>query len=134
MKVLSVLIIILFLNIDTATYTYAATKFDNINVVKAPSLKLRIEKVLSDKSGTTSEEIKNKLTKLKEKLERYEALTQEEVEFIRGCELDIIKGKLGDAQFEEYCKLIEKREGDGEFTPPERYRLYELEKQLDDIR
>lgn len=57
-------------------------------------------------------------------------LSQEEREYIQECELNVIRKKLGDAQFEEYKKLIEKRSSGAEFQQPERFRLYELEKML----
>ena len=42
----------------------------------------------------------------------------------------MIRNKLGEEKFNEYCKLIEKRSSSAEFTQPERFRLYELEKEL----
>ena len=44
--------------------------------------------------------------------------------------LNMIRNKLGEEKFNEYCKLIEKRSSSAEFTQPERFRLYELEKEL----
>lgn len=134
MKVVSVIIITLFFNIDIFTQSNDTMEISRASNVVMPSGQTRIEKLLQDNSGTISENIKKELMRLKSKTEKFEVLTQEEVEYIRQCELDVIKAKLGEAQFEEYCKLITKREGNGEFLPPERYRLYELEKQLNDIR
>lgn len=134
MKVVSVLLITLFYNIDFVSDSRTIMNLTEINNITTPNSYSRIEKLLDDDSTIISEEVKTELMILKNKIEKFEALNQEEVEFIRQCELDVIRSKLGEAQFEEYCKLIEKREGDGEFLPPERYRLYELEKQLKDIR
>lgn len=134
MKVVSVLLITLFYNIDFVSDSRTIMNLTEINNITTPNSYSRIEKLLDDDSTIISEEVKTELMMLKNKIEKFEALNQEEVEFIRQCELDVIRSKLGEAQFEEYCKLIEKREGDGEFLPPERYRLYELEKQLKDIR
>ena len=39
----------------------------------------------------------------------------------------MIRNKLGEEKFNEYCKLIEK-DSSAEFTQPERFRLYELER------
>lgn len=133
-KVVSVLLITLIFNIDFLSDSRTVMNLIEINNVISPNNHSRIEKLLKYSSTTISKETKTELMALKNKLERFEALNQEEVEFIRQCELDVIRTKLGEQQFEEYCKLIEKREGDGEFLPPERYRLYELEKQLNDIR
>lgn len=134
MKVLLALMVTLFLNINGTGYSYNTIDVSEVQSVMTPNVGSRIERLLEDTSGTISEEVKNKLVTLEQKIKNYEVITQEELEFIRNCELDIIRSKLGDAQFEEYCKLIEKREGNGEFLPPERYRLYELEKQLNNIR
>ena len=71
-----------------------------------------------------------KLMNIINKLNKYVVLSQEEREYIRECELNVIRKKLGDAQFEEYKKLIEKRASGAEFQQPERFRLYELEKML----
>lgn len=133
-NVVSVLLIALFFNIGFPNYSCAAINIIEINKVTSPNVESRIERIINDKSPVITEEIKSDLMKLKQKIKNYEVITQEELEFIRNCELDIIRSKLGDAQFEEYCKLIEKREGNGEFLPPERYRLYELEKQLNSVR
>jgi hypothetical protein len=133
-KVVSVLLITLFFNIDFFSNSRTVMNLIEINDVISPNSHSRIEKLLKYNSAIISEETKRALIILKDKLERFEALNQEEVEFIRQCELNVIRTKLGEEQFEEYCKLIKKREGEGEFLPPERYRLYELEKQLKDIR
>lgn len=134
MKVVAVLIIGLLFNINILNSTYTTIDVYKINNSIVPNSHSRIERLIQDESSSVSEKTKTELIRLKEKIEKFEVLTQEEVEFIRQCELDVIRTKLGDAQFEEYCKLIEKREGDGEFLQPDRFRLYELEKQLNNIR
>lgn len=133
-KVVSVIMITLFLNIDIFTQSHVVTEMNTVDKVATPNEITRISNLMGDNSGTVSEESKKELRRLNDKLERFEALTQEEIEYIRQCELDVIKVKLGEAQFQEYCKLIEKREGNGEFLPPERFRLYEIEKQLGNIK
>ena len=77
-----------------------------------------------------SSEEKSNLNDIVIKLNKYNTLSQEEREYIRECQLSIIRKKLGDAQFEEYKKLIEKRSSGSEFQQEERFRLYELEKLL----
>ena len=67
---------------------------------------------------------------LRDETDANHTLSQEEREYIRECQLSIIRKKLGDAQFEEYKKLIEKRSSGSEFQQEERFRLYELEKLL----
>ena len=77
---------------------------------------------------TTQE--KEGLNEIINKLNKYRVLSQEERDYIQECELNVIRKKLGEAQFEEYRRLIEKRSSGAEFQQPERFRLYELEKML----
>ena len=52
----------------------------------------------------------------REKLLNYEILSQEEKDNLRECYLNMIRNKLGEEKFNEYCKLIEKRSNSEEFT------------------
>ena len=92
----------------------------------------KIEAFIEKNDDLISEEEKENLNQIISKLNKYMVLSQEEREYIQECELNVIRKKLGDAQFEEYKKLIiEKRKYLGaEFQQPERFRLYELEKML----
>ena len=72
----------------------------------------------------------NKINSIIKKELNYEILSQEEKDNLRECYLNMIRNKLGEEKFNEYCKLIEKRSSSAEFTQPERFRLYELEKEL----
>lgn len=90
----------------------------------------KIEAFIEKNDDLISEEEKENLNQIISKLNKYMVLSQEEREYIQECELNVIRKKLGDAQFEEYKKLIEKRASGAEFQQPERFRLYELEKML----
>jgi len=90
----------------------------------------KIESFIEKNNDLLSSEEKSNLNDIVIKLNKYNTLSQEEREYIRECELNVIRKKLGDAQFEEYKKLIEKRASGAEFQQPERFRLYELEKLL----
>lgn len=114
--------------------------FGNIFTYKSEAMKVspeelkRIDMLLNEKSEYVHEADKEILEKYKEKLKSYEVLSQEEKDYLRECYLNMIRNKLGEEEFSEYCKLIEKRSGKGEFTQPERFRLYELEKELRECR
>lgn len=116
---LSMIIIILNLNM-----------FINKAYAFSPEEGKKIEQFIEKNNSLISEEEKKNLNEIISKLNKYMALSQEEREYIQECELNIIRKKLGDAQFEEYKKLIEKRSSDAEFQQPDRFRLYELEKML----
>ena len=90
----------------------------------------KIERFIKKNNDLISAEEKENLNEIILKLNKYMVLSQEEREYIQECELNVIRKKLGDAQFEEYKKLIEKRASGAEFQQPERFRLYELEKLL----
>ena len=90
----------------------------------------KIERFIEKNNDLLSSEEKSNLNDIVIKLNKYNTLSQEEREYIRECQLSIIRKKLGDAQFEEYKKLIEKRSSGSEFQQEERFRLYELEKLL----
>ncbi len=116
---LSMIIIILSLNM-----------FINKAYAFSPEEGKKIEQFIEKNNSLISEEEKKNLNEIISKLNKYMALSQEEREYIQECELNIIRKKLGDAQFEEYKTLIEKRSSDAEFQQPDRFRLYELEKML----
>ena len=90
----------------------------------------KIERFIEKNNDLLSSEEKSNLNDIVIKLNKYNTLSQEEREYIRECQLSIIRKKLGDAQFVEYKKLIEKRSSGSEFQQEERFRLYELEKLL----
>ena len=90
----------------------------------------KIERFIEKNNDLLSSEEKSNLNDIVIKLNKYNTLSQEEREYIRECQLSIIRKKLVDAQFEEYKKLIEKRSSGSEFQQEERFRLYELEKLL----
>ena len=97
---------------------------------KTPEEAERIEMLLKESDAYVHDEDKKVLEGYREKLLNYEILTQEEKDYLRECYLNMIRNKLGEEKFNEYCKLIEKRSSSAEFTQPERFRLYELEKEL----
>lgn len=68
----------------------------------------KIERFIEKNNDLLSSEEKSNLNDIVIKLNKYNTLSQEEREYIRECQLSIIRKKLGDAQFEEYKKLIEK--------------------------
>ena len=110
----------------------------NGNIVKANVIKHIIVSIYKEadeidkliEESNLSSIYKDELVRLKEKIHNDIVLTQEEVDFIRECRIEIIKDKLGEELFKRYCQLIEIREGDGEFTQEQRYELYEIEKIL----
>ena len=73
---------------------------------------------------------REELSRLKEKMDNDMILEQEELDFIRECRIELIRDKLGEQLFERYCKLMEIKESDVEFTQEDRYELYEIEKLL----
>lgn len=121
---------------NTVLCIMAIILFINFLVVKANALILspeeaeRIEMLLKESDAYVHDEDKKVLEGYREKLLNYEILSQEEKDNLRECYLNMIRNKLGEEKFNEYCKLIEKRSSSAEFTQPERFRLYELEKEL----
>ena len=121
---------------NTVLCIMAIILFINFLVFKANALILspeeaeRIEMLLKESDAYVHDEDKKVLEGYREKLLNYEILTQEEKDYLRECYLNMIRNKLGEEKFNEYCKLIEKRSISAEFTQPERFRLYELEKEL----
>ena len=121
---------------NTFLYIMVIILFINFLVFKANALILspeeaeRIEMLLKESDAYVHDEDKKVLEGYREKLLNYEILTQEEKDYLRECYLNMIRNKLGEEKFNEYCKLIEKRSSSAEFTQPERFRLYELEKEL----
>lgn len=110
--------------------SYASLKFEKgFNIVSPKELN-ELDSFLEKNTDNISIENKDELVKIRNKMENYIALSQEERDFIRQCELDVIRSKIGDARFEQYIKLIEKRESDAEFSQDERYQLYQIEKEL----
>ncbi|CUO22654.1 hypothetical protein [Clostridium disporicum] len=115
---------------------FTCTLFIGINLCQlypeaySPEEGQKIEAFIDKNEDLLSSEEKDNLSEIINKLNKYVVLSQEEREYIRECELNVIRKKLGDAQFEEYKKLIEKRASGSEFQQPERFRLYELEKML----
>ena len=116
--ILVIISLVLTLNIFTIG-AYASPK-------EAEKIKNFIEK---NESLLTNENKKN-LEGIIEKLDNYEVISQEEREYIRECELNVIREKLGDAQYDEYMKLLEKRRSSENFEQSDRLRLYQLEKIL----
>ena len=121
---------------NTVLCIMAIILFINFLVFKANALILspeeaeRIEMLLKESDAYVHDEDKKVLEGYREKLLNYEILTQEEKDYLRECYLNMIRNKLGEEKFNEYCNLIEKRSISEEFTQPERFRLYELEKEL----
>ena len=105
----------------------------NINEYSSPREVIKVDEILEDKSGALSEQERESLMELKDKLKSYQVLSQEEIDFIRDCDLKIIRAKLGDAKFEEYSKLITTRATKEEFNQDERIRLFQLEKEIKGI-
>ncbi len=104
--------------------------FKELVVAYSPEEGNKLEIFIEKNEEIISTDEKEKLNQIISKLNKYMVLSQEEREYIQECELNVIRKKLGDTQFEEYKKLIEKRESEAEFQQPERFRLYELEKML----
>ena len=121
---------------NTVLCIMAIILFINFLVFKANALILspeeaeRIEMLLKESDAYVHDEDKKVLEGYREKLLNYEILSKEEKDNKRECYLNMIRNKLGEEKFNEYCKLIEKRSSSAEFTQPERFRLYELEKEL----
>ena len=121
---------------NTVLCIMAIILFINFLVFKANALILspeeaeRIDMLLKESDAYVHDEDKKVLEGYREKLLNYEILTQEEKDYLRECYLNMIRNKLGEEKFNEYCKLIEKRSSSAEFTQPERFKLYELEKEL----
>ena len=105
----------------------------NINEYSSPREVIKIDEILEDKTGALSEQERESLIGLKDKLKNYQVLSQEDVDFIRDCDLKIIRTKLGDVKFEEYSKLITKRATKEELNQDERIRLFQLEKEIKGI-
>ena len=119
--VLCIMAIILFINFLT---------FEANALILSPEEIERIEMLLKENDAYVHDEDKKVLEGYKEKLLNYEILNQEEKDYLRECYLNMIRNKLGEEKFNEYCKLIEKRSSSVEFTRSEKFRLYELEKEL----
>ena len=106
---------------------FTCTLFIGINLCQlypeaySPEEGQKIEAFIDKNEDLLSSEEKDNLSEIINKLNKYVVLSQEEREYIRECELNVIRKKLGDAQFEEYKKLIEKRASGAEFQQPERY-------------
>lgn len=77
----------------------------------------------------TNEE-KQQLAPIKEKLSRGEGLTPEEAEINIILKESVIKTKLGEEDYKNYKKLIEKRKSGMELTPEDKSKLYEIRKKL----
>ena len=118
---LYIMVILLFINF---------LEFKANALILSPEEAERIEMLLKESNTYVHDEDKKVLEGYREKLLNYEILTQEEKDYLRECYLNMIRNKLGEEKFNEYCKLIEKRSSSAEFTQPERFRLYELEKEL----
>lgn len=110
--------------------TLSLNSFIESTFAFSPEEGKKIETFIEKNNDLISAEEKENLNEIILKLNKYMVLSQEEREYIQECELNVIRKKLGDAQFEEYKKLIEKRSSGAEFQQPERFRLYELEKLL----
>ena len=110
--------------------TISLNSFIESTLAYSPEEGKKLEIFIEKNDDLISAEEKENLNQIISKLNKYMVLSQEEREYIQECELNVIRKKLGDAQFEEYKKLIEKRSSGAEFQQPERFRLYELEKML----
>lgn len=110
--------------------TISLNSFTESKLACSPEEGKKLELFIEKNNDLISTEDKENLNKIILKLNKYMVLSQEEREYIQECELNVIRKKLGDVQFEEYKKLIEKRSSGAEFQQPERFRLYELEKML----
>ena len=133
-----IMFLIMLLSFSVAPYTsaYDEQVEGNFNKIEyySPKELVKINEILEYKSSSLSEQEKENLLNLKDKLNNYQVLTQEEVDFIRECDLKIIRSKLGDSKFEEYSKLINKRATKSEFNQDERLRLFQLEKEIKGIK
>ncbi|MBX9138514.1 MULTISPECIES: hypothetical protein [unclassified Clostridium] len=114
----------------TTIITLGLSCFNKLVLAYSPEEGKKIEAFIEKNNDLITSEEKENLNEIISKLNKYIVLSQEEREYIQECELNVIRKKLGDAQFEEYKKLIEKRSSGAEFQQPERFRLYELEKML----
>ena len=114
----------------TTIITLGLSCFNKLVLAYSPEEGKKIEAFIEKNNDLIPSEEKENLNEIISKLNKYIVLSQEEREYIQECELNVIRKKLGDAQFEEYKKLIEKRSSGAEFQQPERFRLYELEKML----
>ena len=114
----------------TTIITLGLSCFNKLVLAYSPEEGKKIEAFIEKNNDLITSEEKENLNEIISKLNKYKVLSQEEREYIQECELNVIRKKLGDAQFEEYKKLIEKRSSGAEFQQPERFRLYELEKML----
>lgn len=114
----------------TTIITLGLSCFNKLVLAYSPEEGKKIEAFIEKNNDLITSEEKENLNEIISKLNKYIVLSQEEREYIQECELNVIRKKLGGAQFEEYKKLIEKRSSGAEFQQPERFRLYELEKML----
>lgn len=104
--------------------------FKELTLAYSPEEGNKLEIFIEKNEELISADEKESLNEIISKLNKYMVLSQEERDYIQECELNVIRKRLGDAQFEEYKKLIEKRSSGAEFQQDERFRLYELEKML----
>ncbi|MBB6623927.1 hypothetical protein [Clostridium gasigenes] len=105
--------------------------------IERPHDKEKIESFWnSENESFLSSEEKEKLNVLKCKVERGENLTVEERQILSELRSDTIRKKLGDARFERYKKLIEKREKQAkgqleiELSKEEKTEIYNFEKEI----
>lgn len=101
-----------------------------IGAYASPKEAEKIKNFIEKNESLLTNENKKNLEGIIEKLDNYEVISQEEREYIRECELNVIREKLGDAQYDEYMKLLEKRRSSENFEQSDRLRLYQLEKLL----
>ncbi|MBB6716035.1 hypothetical protein [Clostridium gasigenes] len=105
--------------------------------IERPHDKEKIESFWnSENESFLSPEEKEKLNVLKRKVESGENLTVEERQILSEFRSDTIRKKLGDARFERYKKLIEKREKQTkgqleiELSKEEKTEIYNFEKEI----
>ena len=104
--------------------TINLNSFTESTLACSPEEGKKLEVFIEKNDDLISAEEKENLNQIISKLNKYIVLSQEEREYIQECELNVIRKKLGDAQFEEYKKLIEKRSSGAEFQQTERFMLY----------
>lgn len=111
--------------------------YTNISNIERPSDKDKINNFWSSENeGFLSAEEKDILKALKAKAESGKNLTVEERQTLSQLRCEAIRKKLGDARFERYKKLIEKREKQEkgqleiELTKDEKTEIYNFEKEI----
>ena len=95
--------------------TLSLNSFIESTFAFSPEEGKKIETFIEKNNDLISAEEKENLNEIISKLNKYMVLSQEEREYIQECELNVIRKKLGDAQFEEYKKLNRKRASGAEF-------------------